>query len=106
MHQSLFCPLASVANASLTLLLSLGDSNPVWLPSVIMLHPFVELVKPAAIACPLLLSVTAPWQPPKQWGRVEVLFPSKKHGISGTLPSTFSAQQICRVGRLELLAVS
>ena len=50
--QSLCCPLASVGNASLTLLLSLSDSNPAWLSTAITPHPGVELIKPAAIACP------------------------------------------------------
>jgi hypothetical protein len=37
---------------------------------------------------PALVSATAPWRSPNRWGRVGVLFPPTKHGISGTRPST------------------
>ena len=43
---------------------------------------------------------------PKLWGRVGALFPGTKHGVSRTLPRTFLAKQMYRLGRLELLAVT
>ena len=68
-------------------------------------HPNVEPIKPAAVATPFLLSATAPCWFPKLLGRVGVLSPCTEHEVSGTLPRTFLAMQMYRLGRLELLAV-
>ena len=60
---------------------------------------------------PFLLLATAPnpWQPvagTEAVRQVRFLFPCTKHDVSGTLPRTFLAKQMYRLGRLELLAVS
>ena len=56
--QSLCCSLASVGNASVTLLLSLGDKNPAWLPPAITPYPGVDIIMSAAIACPFAATVS------------------------------------------------
>ena len=54
--QSLCGPLASVGNASLTLLIGLSDCDSACLPPAITPHPGVDLIKLAAIACPFAAS--------------------------------------------------
>ena len=112
--QSLCSLRASVGDGCVPLELSLSDSCPG--PSVpygpylaIMPHPSVELIlKPAPLPAPFPLSAlaTAPWLLPKLLGRVGVLFHCTKHGVSGTLPSTFLAKQINRLRRLGLLTLA
>ena len=96
---------AALLQASEMVAFCLGGSNPAWLTPAVTPHPNVDLIKPAAVASLSsipALSATAPWQFPKLWGRIGVLFPRTKHGVSGTLPRTFLAKQRYRLGRLEL----
>ena len=84
--------------------LRLCDSKPAWLTPAVMPHPNVDLITPVAVASStpaVAVSVTAPWLFPKLRGRVGVLFPLTKYGVSGTLPRTFQAKQMYRLGRLD-----
>ena len=86
----------ALGNTSLALLLSLGDSNPVWLPAAITPHPDIELIKPTAIAGPFAAVSHCPLAATKAIG--QGWSPVSTHEA---LYECYSAQHILSSGNIQ-----